>query len=472
MFARDDTIVAIATPQGRGGIGVVRLSGPASAVLAQRLVRRARAFAPRHATFARLFDPAAAGDAAVDQVVVTWFPGPASYTGEDVVEISGHGSPWLMSRLVELAMQAGARLAEPGEFTLRAYLNGRLDLVQAEAVADLVEAVTPQQARAAMDQLEGTLTAEIARLDAALFDLTARLEASLDFPEEGFHFVAPVEAAGGIRRLADALDALARQGRRGRLLRDGAVVAIVGRPNAGKSSLFNALVGADRAIVTDRPGTTRDSITERVDIGGIPVTLVDTAGLRESEDPIEIEGVARTRQTRSIAALTLIVFDRSTALTDDDRRLRDLEVDRRPHLLVASKTDLAPAWTPHDTDDISEALLDVSAVTGAGLPRLREAILAALSGDEALRDTPRISNVRHVALVETARDALMRAAGALESGATEELALADSGGRPDGAGGRDGPAHIGRLAAAHLQPVLHRQVGASGAPRLQPRRHG
>ena len=233
-FSTADTIVAIATPPGHGGLGVVRLGGPAAAGIARAMVRRDDPWVPRHATFARVIAPSAdalaqtqcraarsPGPAIVDQVVVTWFEAPHSYTGDDVVEISGHGSPLLLRRIVELAMARGARLAEPGEFTFRAYLNGRLDLIQAEAVADLVNAVTPAQARIAMDQLEGTLTTAISRIDAALFELTARLEASLDFPDEGFHFITRDEAVDGLRRIADDLAALCRSGRQGRLVREG-----------------------------------------------------------------------------------------------------------------------------------------------------------------------------------------------------------------------------------------------------------
>jgi tRNA modification GTPase len=251
-------------------LGVVRLSGPDAQRVAQALVRRNTAFEPRHATFAHIVEPAGQDDAPrlLDQVVVTLFAGPHSYTGDDVVEISAHGSPVVLQRVVELAMAAGARLAEPGEFTLRAYLNGRIDLVQAEAVADLVDAVTPLQARAALDQLEGTLTGAIGRIDAAIFDLSARLEASLDFPDEGFHFITRDQTRAEIARIGGELAALSAEGRVGRVVREGRTVVIVGRPNAGKSSLFNALAGASRAIVTAVPGTTRDLLTERVDIGG------------------------------------------------------------------------------------------------------------------------------------------------------------------------------------------------------------
>jgi tRNA modification GTPase len=422
-----DTIVAIATPTGRGGIGVVRLSGPNACDIAARLAGRREALAPRHATFARIVesDSRPASPRAIDQVVLTWFQAPHSYTGDDVVEISGHGSPVLLQRIVELAMRAGARLAEPGEFTLRAYLNGRIDLVQAEAVADLVEAVTPLQARAAMDQLEGTLTAQIGRIDAALFDLSARLEASLDFPEEGFHFVTRDAARAETARLHADLEALTRQGRAGRVLREGRLVVIVGRPNAGKSSLFNALVGAGRAIVTEIPGTTRDVLTERVDIGGLPVTVVDTAGLRDAADVIEAEGVERAQQARRIAALTLIVVDRSQSMTDDDRRI--LDESPLPRLVIASKSDLPPAWSPSSGGWLSADAIEVSVLTGSGLATLRDQIVSVLTDRDDLRDPPAISNVRHLELVERAAQSLEAAMTALDAGATEELILADLG---------------------------------------------
>lgn len=425
-FAVTDTIVAVATPPGRGGIGVVRLSGPEALTIGCALTGRAEPFVARHATFARIVprEPADA-NRPVDQVVVTWFQGPHSYTGDDVVEISGHGSPVLLQHVVELAMRAGARLAEPGEFTLRAYLNGRIDLVQAEAVADLVDAVTPLQARAAMDQLEGTLTTAIGRMDAALFDLAARLEASLDFPEEGFHFVARDAAGVEIRRIHAELLALARAGRTGRVLREGRLVVIVGRPNAGKSSLFNALAGAARAIVTAVPGTTRDVLTERVDIGGIPVTLVDTAGLREATDAIEAEGVERAQQARRVAALTLVVIDGAQAIADADRQI--VSESPRPRMVIASKADLPRAWATAAAGLASEDVVEVSVKSGAGLDGLRARLIAALTEHEELRDVPAISNVRHLDLVERAAESLRAALSAIDAGATEELILTDLG---------------------------------------------
>src|SRR5215213_8362685 len=304
MYSPSDTIVAIATPAGRGGIGVVRISGPTAADIASGLLGLGAPLQPRHATFTR---------ARGDQVVATYFPAPHSYTGEHVVEISAHGSPVVLRQIVEQAIAAGARLAEPGEFTLRAFLNQRIDLVQAEAVADLIDAATPLQARAAFDQLEGTLTRAIASMDAALFDLGARLEASVDFPEEGYHFVDPGALTAAIDALRERTSALLAEARRGRLIREGLQVAIVGPPNVGKSSLFNALVGANRAIVTDRPGTTRDLVTETVDFDGVCVTLVDTAGIRETADAIETEGIARARNAVRVADVILLVMDRSIA---------------------------------------------------------------------------------------------------------------------------------------------------------------
>ena len=248
MFSTSDTIVAIATPHGRGGIGIVRLSGPASADIASVLLGLDVPLQPRHATLART---------AGDQVVATYFAAPHSYTGEHVVEVSAHGSPVVLRQIVERALHAGARLAEPGEFTLRAFLNGKIDLVQAEAVADLIDAATPLQARVAFDQLEGTLTDRIDEIGSRLFDLIARLEASLDFPDEGYHFAEPCEVTAAMQAITADLAVLLCDARRGRLIREGARVVLTGKPNVGKSSLFNALLRAGRAIVTPVPGTTR-----------------------------------------------------------------------------------------------------------------------------------------------------------------------------------------------------------------------
>jgi len=420
MYFPDDTIVAIATPIGRGGIGVVRISGPESARIAATLTGRSEGFEPRHATFSRL--AAAAG--AADHVIVTCFPQPHSYTGEDVVEVSAHGSPVLLQSIVKAAMAHGARLAEPGEFTFRAFLRGRMDLVQAEAVRDLVDAVTPLQARAAYDQLEGTLTAQIRAIDQRLFDLRVRLEASLDFPEEGYHFIESGDAAKELGDLVDQLDALMQGAARGRLIREGMQVAIAGRPNAGKSSLFNCLAGAGRAIVTDTPGTTRDLLTEVVDVDGVPMTFVDTAGVRSgATDPIEVEGIARAVAARGVARVVLIVLDRSRALDEDDRGILAATAGSR-RVIAANKSDLEPAWDLEASDLRGLSITPVSAKTGLGLDRLRAALAESASG-EPLRDAPSITNVRHADLISRARDALQRARDAASRSTPEEFVLAD-----------------------------------------------
>lgn len=413
-FSTHDTIVAIATPPGRGGIGVVRLSGPSARDVAGRLITLRGHLEPRRATLTKI----AHGGGSIDHAVATFFPQPHSYTGEDVVELSSHGSPVILAAIVEDAVAAGARLAEPGEFTLRAFLNGRIDLPQAEAVGDLIDAVTPLQARAAFDQLEGTLTRAIADLDAALFDLIARLEASVDFPEEGYHFVEPQEAAAAIEALCRRTAALLAGARRGRLIREGLQVAIAGAPNVGKSSLFNALVGCGRAIVADVPGTTRDLVTEVVDLAGLRVTLVDTAGLRDSGDAIEAEGVARSHQAQSVADLVLLVVD--------DALSREVESARHvnaKNFVVQNKIDATPERLP-------AARAHVSARTGEGIDLLKQRIAAALMDDEPVaagRDRPAITNVRHIALMTRAHEALARAhaAAMADDALPEEFLLAD-----------------------------------------------
>ena len=415
MFSTDDTIVAIATPPGRGGIGVVRLSGPEARRIAIALAKR-ETLEPRHATLAQIRD--GRGNA-IDQAIVTYFPGPHSYTGDDVVEISAHGSPVVLRAIVAAAQTAGARLAHPGEFTLRAYLHGRLTLVEAEAVADLVDAVTPLQARVAFDQLEGTLTTRLREMDTALLDIVARLEASLDFPDEGYHFIDTDETTRDMAAILAGIDTLLADAARGRILREGLTVAIVGRPNAGKSSLFNALAGAPRAIVTDVPGTTRDLVSERIDIAGVPVTLVDTAGLRATaENAIEEEGIARARVAAEAADVLVVVVDGSQQQSDDDRAsLESTRAARR--LIVASKSDLASAW-----DRSAIGALAVSALTGDGLDELRDRIVEA-GGGLLPRDRAPIANLRHVALLTRARAALERAAAAARQRVPEEFVLAD-----------------------------------------------
>ena len=431
MFSTSDTIVAIATPPGRGGLGVIRISGPDASRIANNLIGRSKPLKPRHATFGRFgvsppFSPSSRDEMgrsnASDHVVLTYFVAPSSYTGEDVVEVSAHGSPVVLGSILRAAIDAGARLAEPGEFTLRAFLNQKLDLVQAEAVADLIDAVTPLQARAAFDQLEGTLTTTITAIEKDLFDIVARLEASLDFPDEGYHFVAPKEASESIAAVIARVDALLAQAQRGRMVREGAAVAIVGTPNVGKSSLFNALLNANRAIVTAIPGTTRDLLTEQADIGGLSLSLIDTAGVRDTADVVEKEGVARAKAAVDVADLTIVLLDRSRPLSMDDRELLGITASK-PRVVAWNKIDLPPSQPLEPLDPI-EAVA-ISATTGAGIDRLIAAIGNALGTGEALRDRPQVTNVRHAVLLERAKESLTRAGTALESKISEEFPLLD-----------------------------------------------
>jgi tRNA modification GTPase len=410
----------VATPAGRGAIGVVRLSGPGAHEILGQLMTGGDA-APRVAQVSRVLVLDAAGHETHDDAVAVRFEAPHSYTGEDVAEISAHGNPLLLEGIVRAALRGGARLAEPGEFTLRAFLNGKRDLPQAEAVADLIEASTPAQARAAADQLHGTLTARITAIDAGLFDLLARLEASLDFPDEGYHFVEPSAVSDAVSGILGQIDELLNDAARGRLLREGVTVVIAGRPNVGKSSLFNALLGADRAIVTDVPGTTRDLVAERVDIEGLAVTLVDTAGARSTTDPVEREGVARSLKARASSSLVLVVLDQSEPPTDDDRRVLDGTRDRR-RVIVKNKLDRADR---SGDVGLGARVVAVSALTHEGIAELRTAIVQELTAAESLLDTPAITNVRHVSLLEDARSALARGREAALTAAPEEFIAAD-----------------------------------------------
>jgi tRNA modification GTPase len=359
----------------------------------------------------------------VDEVVATFFEKPHSYTAEDVVELSCHGAPVVLRHAVERALAAGARLAEPGEFTLRAYLNGRIDLPQAEAVRDLIEATTLYQARIAAQQVAGSVSRRIAPVKEQLLELIALLEAGIDFAEDDVSVAPAAEILRRLRPVCDGVCHLAASFQYGHMVHSGLTLAIVGRPNVGKSSLFNRLLEQDRAIVTDIPGTTRDLLTERVDIGGLAITLVDTAGLRDARDEIEAEGVQRAHDARRVAALTIVVIDGSVSIDEADRALA--AAGAGPRLVAISKSDLPRAWTPAELGTSDDATVRVSSITGDGLAELRTQVARVVSARDDLRDPPAISNVRHLALVDAAREAVANADRALASGATEELVLTD-----------------------------------------------
>ena len=410
MISTTDTIVAIATPRGRGALGMVRLSGGDSIRIVSALTDRTRAFSPRYATLCRV--------RGIDEVVVTVFRSPASFTGEDVAEITAHGSQVVLDAIVSGAVGHGARLAMPGEFTLRAVLHGRRDLVQAEAVADLIDASTSLQARTAFDQLDGTLTARITGIERVLFDLQARLEASLDFPEEGYRFVEARQVEAELNHALAEVNALLLDGRTGRVVREGATVVLAGRTNAGKSSIFNRLLGRNRAIVAATAGTTRDFVTEQINLDGIAVTLVDTAGMGVAGDVVEAEGMARAVAAHAAADVLLVVVDGSAPVGDDDRALLGDAVGRR-HLVVWNKQDLG--WS----GGMTGGGVAVSALTGLGVDVLRGRLVELLCGGESPRQAPALSNIRHITLLDGVAGLLERAVGASARAAPEEFVLSE-----------------------------------------------
>ncbi len=387
--------------------------------LRARLASRGTAWPPRRVTRVRVEGTGLAAEA-----LATYFPGPRSYTGEDVVELSTHGSPVVLAALVQRAASLGARLARPGEFTLRAFLNGKLDLVQAEAARDLVEAVSPAQARAAFDQLDGTLSSALEAIAGEMRELELKLEASMDFPDEGYHFIERSEVGQALARIGSTLTRLVDTGARGQVVRDGARVVIAGTPNAGKSSLFNALVGADRAIVAATPGTTRDLVTARVVLADYAVELVDTAGLRVSDDAVEQEGVHRADRAVAHADVVLVAVDRSRPMSDEDRAVVERTRGSRT-VLVATKADLGAAWP---AAELGDDVVVVSAATGSGLGTLVAAVARLLDGETMRADHVLITNVRHRALLSAALGHITHAReefAASQGGLPEEFVAAD-----------------------------------------------
>jgi tRNA modification GTPase len=394
---------------------VVRLSGPDARRIAESILRfrAGHEWKPWTVTLAELMDDS---DAAVDHVVVAYFAAPRSYTAEDLVEISCHGSPVVLRCCLDRACASGARLAEPGEFTLRAYLNGRIDLPQAEAVRDLIEATTLYQARVAAQQVEGSVSKRIRPIKEELVELIALLEAGIDFAEDDIS-VAPVEEI--LRRLnpiEQSLSRLASTFEYGKLVHAGITLAIVGRPNVGKSSLFNRLLEQDRAIVTDIPGTTRDLVSEVAAIGGIPVKFVDTAGIRSGQDLVETLGIERSYQAMADADVTLVVVDLAAPLHPDDLVLIERAQQQGRWILVGNKADLPRVASP------AVDFIAVSALTGEGIERLRVEIAPMASRDQ---DSGFITSIRHEQLLRESLEALAQARKAAEFGIPHEMLLLD-----------------------------------------------
>ena len=416
MAERRDTIAAVATPPGRGGIGVVRLSGPHAAGIAARVVGR---LPPPHEARLRTFRDA--GGASVDRGLVLFKPEPASYTGEDTVELHGHGGAVVSAMVLDCVLGAGARLARPGEFSERAFLNGRMDLSQAEAVADLIESASEQAARSAMRSLEGAFAARIRALVEELIGVRTYVEAAIDFPEEEIDFLAEPDLAQRLRALCRALSATLEEANQGRTLRDGLGVVIAGPPNVGKSTLLNRLSGRDAAIVTDIPGTTRDALHETLHLDGLPLRLTDTAGLRAGADPVERMGVERARAAIAGADLILyLVDDRSPAASDETMP----EISPAQTLVrVHNKIDLSGA-PPGLDERVDPPVLRISARTGEGIAALRGR-LKAVAGYRSGEDGVFIARRRHVEALEEAAEALERGAVQLAGRGAGELLAED-----------------------------------------------
>jgi tRNA modification GTPase len=501
----DDTIVAIATPPGRGGIGVVRLAGPEARAIAAPMLRLTRELEPGRPIHCDLIEPCGAGAPAretatttthvwtdapgrpaeggsaaasttaacgrIDEVVVTFFAKPHSYTTDDVVEISAHGSPVVLRHIVELSLARGARLAEPGEFTMRAFLNGRLDLTQAEAVRDLIDSQTLFQAKIAAQQLEGALSNRIKPIKQKLVDLIALLEAGIDFAEDDVSIAQDATIRDRIAQVKAPLSQLAASFTYGKIVHQGLTLAIVGRPNVGKSSLFNRLVERERAIVTAQPGTTRDLVSETVAIDGIPVELVDTAGIRRALDEAESIGIKKSMEVLADADLVLVVIDKTQPVTEEDQELLR-QVEGRQAIVVENKCDLlgscgdgriahqreaepgrlspqpitepcraepcgaesgrAESWgadTPvREAPQAQRAItrIPTSALTGEGIPALRAAILEHVAGDSATQlETGFLTSVRHQRLVNDALTALDAATKGVSAQVPHEMLLLD-----------------------------------------------
>ncbi len=479
----DDTIVAIATPPGRGGIGVVRLAGPQAKAIAKPMLSLTSDLQPGRAVHCDLIEPIealprvgtparsvetvadatetktpATKTARVDEVVVTYFAQPSSYTTDDIVEISAHGSPVVLRHIVELSLARGARLAEPGEFTMRAFLNGRLDLTQAEAVRDLIDSQTLFQAKVASQQLEGALSNRLKPIKKMLIDLIALLEAGIDFAEDDISVAPDATILERIAEVKTPLEQLASSFKFGKLIHQGLTLAIVGRPNVGKSSLFNRLVERERAIVTAQPGTTRDLVSETVAIGGIPVELVDTAGIRKSLDEAESMGIKKSMEALADADLVLIVLDHSGPHTEEDEEIFQ-QVKGRPALIVRNKSDLSVSSEHgssgddpggHDSSEHGSGAdgrpdgpslarpgilsaqepdfqsIATSALTGDGIEALRAAILNQIGGEATTQmESGFLTSVRHQNLVGDALAALDIAEHAVEGKVPHEMLLLD-----------------------------------------------
>ena len=424
----NDTITAIATPPGEGGIGVIRLSGKDALVIALRLFHPATGPVEEPPTqkvlFGEIRDPES--DECIDQVLLTFFKKPKSYTAEDVIEISAHGGAWIVSRILELVLGQGARLAEPGEFTRRAFTNGRLDLTQAEAVADVIVSASDKALSSAIAQLKGGLSHRLNNLHETLLNVQAQLEASIDFTEDGLTFQSREATQNQIREVETDLRKLVDSFRQGRIYREGMRVTLIGKPNVGKSSLLNALLQEDRAIVTAYAGTTRDTLEERARIKDIHIIITDSAGLRDNPEVIEEAGIERTRAALESSDLALVVFDPSEPIDDNDQLLMN-EVGEKPRLVVLNKSDLPAVWPQDQIKNFlaGEQPITLSAKTLGGFESLTEALHQKATGGERTGESLVITRERHRDHLQQAAEALHNASETLAEGLSEELIAVD-----------------------------------------------
>jgi tRNA modification GTPase len=421
-----ETIVALATPLGRSGIGVIRLSGADSLTIARELAGDSTLDPePRFAFLKQLQDPETTET--VDEALITYFKAPHSFTGEDVVEISCHGSPVVLRRVIDICLKQGARLADPGEFSLRALANGRMDLAEAEAIRDLIDAQTAASARQAVRQMRGEFSHQLQPIKDELLDVIVVLESALEFVEDDLPETQAETVSEKLRGIAVSVADLAATFEAGRLIREGLSVAIVGRPNVGKSSLFNALVGSDRAIVTEIAGTTRDQLHERFTVNDIPISLIDTAGLRETSDTVESIGVERSRKAMADADLVLVMLDISEELTTEDRGILE-SVCELDHLVVLNKIDKAGASGEMQSQEEFLAELNADAVrisvkTGEGLERLTKAIVEPFAPRQADAAGFLVSDARHHDLLLRAAAEIRSSIALLETKTSEEIVL-------------------------------------------------
>ena len=428
MTTQTDTIAAMSTPPGAGAIGILRLSGQSAVSIAETCFKPLghsglRDHKPRELVYGDLLD---SGGQPIDRVLCTYSLGPSSYTGEDTAEFHCHGSPMVLALGLEALFAAGARQARAGEFTRRAFLNGRLDLAQAEAVGDLLSAQSREGARHAAGQLSGALSKKIGDIYSALVDVMAHFHAVLDYPDEDIDPFRMEELDEALSHQEGELAALLATCGRGKLLREGVPCAIVGRPNAGKSSLLNAMLGWDRAIVTDVPGTTRDTVEERCELGGVPLRLIDTAGLRDTSDPVEKLGVERSRKAMEEAGLIFAVVDMSADLTEEDREmLQAVEETGKPWIFVASKRDLVKNSRSIGLAGGDTPSVEVSALTGEGLDKLGKLVAELFPKEDAVPYGQLLTNARQEEAAGRAREAVRRAREALTAGFTPDALLTD-----------------------------------------------